>query len=191
MQHASTNPPPLRQFNPTVPLAVEKIVMKTLEKEPEDRFQSASDLIIALDESNLVPLSLNWEEATSDARPSVHIADQPTKHDEELSDEEKNRSWYLWSGKVEGKLICKRAATEQIRESLSQSAFTLEQLVSRSPRGPYRPLREFIEFRMPTAPDTAQPPGRRWPGWIVFVGFTLFCVTFMFLLWWLMPLPKK
>jgi serine/threonine protein kinase len=48
MQHASTNPPPLRQFNPTVPLAVEKIVMKTLEKEPEDRFQSAAEMQLAL-----------------------------------------------------------------------------------------------------------------------------------------------
>src|SRR6266571_8537065 len=48
MQHASTNPPPLRQFNPTVPLAVEKIVMKTLEKEPVDRFQSAAEMQLAL-----------------------------------------------------------------------------------------------------------------------------------------------
>ena len=48
MQHASTNPPTLLQFNPTVPLAVEKIVMKTLEKEPVDRFQSAAEMQLAL-----------------------------------------------------------------------------------------------------------------------------------------------
>src|SRR6266516_6346707 len=48
MQHASTNPPTLRQFNPTVPLAVEKIVMKTLEKELVDRFQSAAEMQLAL-----------------------------------------------------------------------------------------------------------------------------------------------
>ncbi len=48
MQHASTNPPMLRHFNPTVPLAVEKIVMKTLEKEPVDRFQSAAEMQLAL-----------------------------------------------------------------------------------------------------------------------------------------------
>src|SRR5213078_2878252 len=44
MQHASANPPSLRQFNPTIPVSVEKIVMKTLEKEPEDRFQSAAEM---------------------------------------------------------------------------------------------------------------------------------------------------
>src|SRR2546429_6349003 len=48
MQHASASPPYLRQFNPTVPLAVEKIVMKTLEKEPVDRFQSAAEMQLAL-----------------------------------------------------------------------------------------------------------------------------------------------
>src|SRR5947209_5199779 len=44
MQHASTNPPSVRQFNPAVPPAVERIVMRALEKEPEDRFQSAAEM---------------------------------------------------------------------------------------------------------------------------------------------------
>ncbi|MFL5587374.1 MAG: protein kinase domain-containing protein [Ktedonobacteraceae bacterium] len=48
MQHASTNPPSLRQFNPTVPPGVEHIVMRALEKEPEDRFQSAAEMLQAL-----------------------------------------------------------------------------------------------------------------------------------------------
>jgi serine/threonine-protein kinase len=48
MQHASTRPPSLRQFNPSVPLAVEKIVMKTLQKDPVDRFHSAAEMQLAL-----------------------------------------------------------------------------------------------------------------------------------------------
>src|SRR5437588_107694 len=48
MQHASSNPPPLRQFNPSVPPAVEQIVMRALEKEPEDRFHSAAEMQQAL-----------------------------------------------------------------------------------------------------------------------------------------------
>jgi serine/threonine-protein kinase len=48
MQHASTNPPLLRQFNPTVPVCVEQIIMRTLEKEPEYRFQSAAEMQQAL-----------------------------------------------------------------------------------------------------------------------------------------------
>jgi eukaryotic-like serine/threonine-protein kinase len=48
MQHASTYPPPLHQFNPNVPPAVEQIVVKALEKEPEDRFLSAAEMQQAL-----------------------------------------------------------------------------------------------------------------------------------------------
>jgi serine/threonine-protein kinase len=48
MQHASTNPPSPRLFNPTVPPAVEQIVMHSLEKEPEGRFRSAAEMQQAL-----------------------------------------------------------------------------------------------------------------------------------------------
>lgn len=46
MQHASADPPAMQQVNPnvTIPVAVEQIVMKALEKEPEDRFLSASEM---------------------------------------------------------------------------------------------------------------------------------------------------
>ena len=48
MQHASTYPPSLRQFNPTVPPTLEQIVMKALEKEPGDRFLTAAEMENAL-----------------------------------------------------------------------------------------------------------------------------------------------
>ncbi len=46
MQHASTNPPAMHQVNPNVviPDTVEQIVMRALEKEPEDRFLSANEM---------------------------------------------------------------------------------------------------------------------------------------------------
>ncbi|MBE3560020.1 MAG: serine/threonine protein kinase [Ktedonobacteraceae bacterium] len=48
MQHASAKPPLLRQFNPHVPPAVEQLVLRTLQKEPEDRFNSAAEMQQAL-----------------------------------------------------------------------------------------------------------------------------------------------
>ena len=48
MQHASVVPPPLRQFNVTVPPAVEQIVQRALEKEPENRYGSAAEMQQAL-----------------------------------------------------------------------------------------------------------------------------------------------
>ncbi len=48
MQHASTNPPSLRQFNPAIPPALEQLILRTLQKEPEDRFSSAAEMQQAL-----------------------------------------------------------------------------------------------------------------------------------------------
>jgi serine/threonine-protein kinase len=48
MQHATTNPPPLRQFNPNIPPSVEQLVLRALQKEPEDRFDSAAEMQQAL-----------------------------------------------------------------------------------------------------------------------------------------------
>jgi serine/threonine protein kinase len=48
MQHATTNPPPLRQFNPLVPPLLEQLVNRMLQKEPEDRFDSAAEMQQAL-----------------------------------------------------------------------------------------------------------------------------------------------
>ncbi|MGH2494781.1 MAG: protein kinase domain-containing protein [Ktedonobacteraceae bacterium] len=44
MQHASTYPPSLRQFNANVPPSLEQIINRVLEKEPEDRFLSAAEM---------------------------------------------------------------------------------------------------------------------------------------------------
>jgi hypothetical protein len=41
MKHAGEPPPPLRQFNPQVPPAVEAVVLKALAKPPEQRHQTA------------------------------------------------------------------------------------------------------------------------------------------------------
>ncbi|GLV57609.1 hypothetical protein KDH_44450 [Dictyobacter sp. S3.2.2.5] len=48
MQHASTNPPPLRQFSPQVPAVLEQLVNRTLQKEPSERFNSAAEMQKAL-----------------------------------------------------------------------------------------------------------------------------------------------
>src|SRR5579885_1715807 len=48
MQHATANPPPLHQFNPNVPPALEQIINRALEKEPENRFLSAAEMQQAL-----------------------------------------------------------------------------------------------------------------------------------------------
>jgi len=71
MQHASTYPPPLHQFNANVPATLEQIVMKALEKEPEDRFLSAAEMQQAL---RLCARELQLQARTHQTVPSPQLA---------------------------------------------------------------------------------------------------------------------
>jgi hypothetical protein len=49
MQQMYAEPPTPRALNPTVPLAVEEVILKALAKEPHERFQTAAEFARALD----------------------------------------------------------------------------------------------------------------------------------------------
>ncbi len=50
MAHIKETPPKLRKLNPNIPAALEKFVLKGLEKKPQKRFASAQEMLSALDE---------------------------------------------------------------------------------------------------------------------------------------------
>lgn len=52
--HVSDNPPLVREFAPAVPMELEEVVMRCLEKDPEDRFQDVMSLRAALEEVSLM-----------------------------------------------------------------------------------------------------------------------------------------
>lgn len=56
MQHVSVQPPPPSEFNPSIPVQIDNIVMKALAKHPADRYRTASALASALE---------NWSSAGS------------------------------------------------------------------------------------------------------------------------------
>ncbi len=49
-QHLRHPPRPLRELNPDVPEQIERIVLRCLEKQPSDRFETCQDLLAALSE---------------------------------------------------------------------------------------------------------------------------------------------
>jgi eukaryotic-like serine/threonine-protein kinase len=50
MQHMHEKPVPPRQINPNIPVSLEEIIMRCLEKEPEKRFRDGSQLARALEQ---------------------------------------------------------------------------------------------------------------------------------------------
>ena len=51
LQHISQAPPPPRSINPEISLAVEAVILKALEKKPQNRYQSGAKLMSALAEA--------------------------------------------------------------------------------------------------------------------------------------------
>ena len=55
--HASEDPEPPRLINADVPAELEEIILRSLEKRPDDRFQTVQELRDALDR---VPIDVEW-----------------------------------------------------------------------------------------------------------------------------------
>ncbi len=76
--HIGVKPPDLRELVPEVPLALERAVMRALEKEPDARFQSMAELRQALDgtlaDEKTFPGTLSW---STDTLSGATLADAP------------------------------------------------------------------------------------------------------------------
>ena len=80
MQHVQDPPPPITDFAPETPPAVVAVVMKALEKNPKNRFQSAREMADALmkaKDGKLDPASVTLE--SSGPRPAVKPPQQPAR----------------------------------------------------------------------------------------------------------------
>lgn len=80
MQHVQDPPPPITDFAPETPPAVVAVVMKALEKNPKNRFQSAREMADALmkaKDGKLDPSSVVLE--SSGPRPAVKPPQQPAR----------------------------------------------------------------------------------------------------------------
>ena len=80
MQHVQDPPPPITDFAPETPPAVVAVVMKALEKNPKNRFQSAREMADALmkaKDGKLDPASVALE--SSGPRPAVKPTQQPAR----------------------------------------------------------------------------------------------------------------
>lgn len=54
-KHMNESPNRPSLYNPQIPLSLERIILKCLEKDPNDRYQKAEDVVKALDAADLMP----------------------------------------------------------------------------------------------------------------------------------------
>jgi serine/threonine-protein kinase len=156
---------PASSLNPAVPPALDHILARMLAREPRDRYQTASELIIDLERSRLaapVPTFADPNRALQDpwVQACMATSAEPTRLDPEAvrpapPAREAHDGWLLRYRNRAGRVCRARASTEEIRDRLRRGRLTDRVEASRASQPDYHPLSYFPEFK-----DVAPPPRR-------------------------------
>ncbi|MCI0457969.1 MAG: serine/threonine protein kinase, partial [Gemmataceae bacterium] len=150
---------PASSVNPDVPQALDQILEKMLARDPQDRYQTASELIVDLERANLsapMPSFVDAELALQDplVRERLASAAPPTCPDLSArplapSAVESNDPdvWFLRYRDRHGKLCKAKATTRQVLQRLREGKLPREVEAAHQPQGEYQPLRTYSAFR--------------------------------------------
>ena len=173
--------PPASSYNPEVPAALDDILSKMLAREPADRYQTASDLIVDLERSGLaaaVPSFIDADRAMQDPvmRQRLTAPAQPTAPDlhiprPDLVPEAAESSpdvWYLRYRDNGGRWCKAKLTTEQVVKRLRELRFSPDVEASHHHENEFKPLGSFAEFTAVVAKATkaqgARPGCPHWGG---------------------------
>jgi serine/threonine-protein kinase len=145
---------PASQVNPDVPRAVDVILSKMMAREPRDRYQTASELIVDLERSNLaaaLPSFTDPDRAMQDpvvrqrlAAPAATCLDLRPGVDRPR---EEDQFWYLRYQDRQGKPCQAKLTLRQVLQKLREGKFSPQIEAARSSQGTFEPLSAYDEFR--------------------------------------------
>jgi len=98
MKQVSQTPQRPSSINPRVTPALDAAVMRALEKEPGERFQSAEAFIAALDAAIAEPDKGGGTAAFAPLPPVIAAPEEAAADEEDEGEEERNRRRLLWAG---------------------------------------------------------------------------------------------
>jgi serine/threonine-protein kinase len=149
--------PPAQSVNAEVPPALEGMLARMLAREPEERYQTASELIIDLERSGLaavVPSFVDRAVALQDpvVRRQLNAPSEPTQLDLNAQpkaageDEARPGVWFLRYRDRRGQWCKARTTTEQVIKRLGDGRLPVDAEAGTQVQGPFQPLSAFPEF---------------------------------------------
>jgi serine/threonine-protein kinase len=167
---------PASKLNPAVPPVLDHILARMLAREPRDRYQTASELIVDLERSRLaapVPSFADPNQALQDpwVQQCLATSAEPTRLDPEMPpiapetpselglSAPADGTWVLRYRNPAGKLCRARASTEQIAQRLRRGRLSARIEARHANEKDYHPLAFYPEFKGLAPPS--RPPLRR------------------------------
>ncbi len=146
---------PASVANPKVPEAIDRILDKMLARDPRDRYQTASELIVELERSGLsspvlsfVNLELAMRDPAVRASAGVGLTTQPDLQNgvaAELAAEPE--CWFLRLYDQNGKWRQRKATTLDVLQQIKKGRLNGATRAAHLPGGPYRQLDVYPAFR--------------------------------------------
>jgi len=159
--------------NPDVPAVLDQILEKMLAREPRDRYQTASELIVDLERTGLapsVPSFVDADKALQDpvVQQRLSIAAQETCPDlsvpRDAADDKPARPadyWYVRFRDRHGQICKGKATTDQIARRLEEGRLSPHAELSRQATGKYVALHRVPEFKKAAAQALASWPAAK------------------------------
>ncbi len=165
---------PARVLNPEVPEVLDRILARMMARQPRDRYQTASELIVDLERAHLaaeMPTFADPERARDDPwlKACQAAAAEPTRLDPETPPRKPPPAdgvWLLRYRNRAGRLCKVRATTRDVLQRLRAGQLPAMVEARRPDQKKFRPLLTFDEFhdvKPPPRPRKRPQPERRRP----------------------------
>lgn len=152
------------EVNAKVPAALDSILERMMARKPEDRYQTASEVIVDLERTGLAPRVPGFadpDQALQDpvVRQRLSAAGLSTQPELDLPKSDPPRTaekvefWYVRYQDRKGQSHKVRLSAAQIQKRLQEGKLPKQAEVATQPQGAYRPLESYPQFRSkPEAP---------------------------------------
>ncbi len=173
--------------NPDIPAKLDAILSRMLARNPDDRYQTISDVIVDLERSQLaavIPSFVRIDSALADPVVVERLTSpvettQPDMHFKQALEEKGGelQTWFLRYRDKQGNLIKAKGSVAEILQRVERGTIPPTAEAARSATGKFKSLQQWPEFQGAIAPNWKQEKTRAEPApqsrrvsWLWFAG---------------------